>query len=118
MQALIHWTIFLAAACLEVAGDAVIRTGLRGAGLAVVLLGGVMLAIYGVVVNQAEMDFSRLLGTYVAVFALVSVLVGKLYFGDAVSLTTWIGMGIIIAGGLVIQFGPLLQNTGWTSEMP
>ncbi len=51
--ALVAWLIFLAAAVLEVGGDAVIRKGLRS--------GGWML--------------------------------------------TWVGVGIIVVGGLVIQFG-------------
>jgi small multidrug resistance family-3 protein len=70
-----------------------------------VLAGCSLLAIYGVVVNTVDMDFSRLLGVYVAVFAIVSVLAGKFYFGDVVPLSTWIGLAIIVVGGLVIQFG-------------
>jgi drug/metabolite transporter superfamily protein YnfA len=65
----------------------------------------VMLAVYGVLVNVVTWDFSRLLGVYVAVFALVSVLWGRLVFQETVPLSTWLGVGIICAGGAVIQFG-------------
>ena len=58
------------------------------------------------VVNQVKWDFSKLLGVYVGVFALVSVLVGRYFFKEAVPFSTWVGLGIILAGGLVIQFGP------------
>lgn len=45
------WFIFIVAAILEVGGDAVIRKGLRGSGLAVIAIGCTMLGCYGVVVN-------------------------------------------------------------------
>jgi small multidrug resistance family-3 protein len=101
----IAWLIFLAAATLEVTGDAVIRQGLRGSGLPLIAAGCVMLGCYGVVVNLVPWDFSRLLGVYVAVFAAVSVLWGRFVFGESVSALTWVGLAIVIAGGLVIQFG-------------
>jgi drug/metabolite transporter superfamily protein YnfA len=103
----VTWLVFLGAALLEVGGDAVIRKGLRGSGLAVIVLGGVILACYGVLVNMVSWDFSKLLGVYVAAFAVVSVCCGKFVFGEDVPYSTWIGLAIIVAGGLVIQFGQL-----------
>ena len=98
-------SIFVGAAILEVAGDAVVRQGLRGSRLIVILLGCAMLGCYGVVVNTVRWDFSRLLGVYVSVFALVSVLFGCLVFREKVSPATWVGLAVILAGGLIIQFG-------------
>jgi drug/metabolite transporter superfamily protein YnfA len=97
--------IFVAAAVLEVGGDALIRKGLRGGGAAFAALGFGVLGSYGIVVNLLDLDFSRLLGAYVGVFALVSVLTGWLVFDDRVPGSTWIGLGIVLAGSLVIQFG-------------
>ncbi len=105
MKELVHGLLFLAAACLEVGGDAVVRKGLRGNGPLIVLLGAVLLGVYGIVVNVTDLDFSKLLGAYVAVFAAISVLTGKYYFGETIPLSTWVGLGIVIAGGLVIHFG-------------
>jgi small multidrug resistance family-3 protein len=102
----VAWLIFAAAAVLEVAGDAVIRTGLRGGGPAVIAAGCLMLGCYGLVVNTLRWDFSRLLGVYVAMFALVSVLCGRFALGERVPPSTWIGLAMIMAGGLVIQLGP------------
>ena len=101
----VAWFIFVASAVLEVGGDAVIRKGLRGGGPSVILLGCLILASYGVVVNTVRWDFSRLLGVYVAIFALVSVLFGALAFREHVPPATWIGVGIIMLGAGVIQFG-------------
>jgi len=99
------WLVFLGSAFLEVGGDAVVRKGLRGANVVIILTGGLMLAGYGLLVNTVRWDFSRLLGVYVAVFAMVSVMCGRFVFGESVPNSTWVGLAIIVAGGLVIQFG-------------
>jgi len=99
------WLVFLGSALLEVGGDAVVRRGLRGANVVIILAGGLMLAGYGLLVNTVRWDFSRLLGVYVAVFAMVSVMCGRFVFGESVPNSTWVGLAIIVAGGLVIQFG-------------
>lgn len=98
--------ILLAAAALEVGGDAAIRAGLRGRGFGRVALGVGLLAAYGLAVNLVPRDFSRLLGGYVAAFAVVAVLAGRLLFGDALPPATWIGLALIVLGGFVIQLGP------------
>ena len=54
---------------------------------------------------MVKWDFSRLLGVYVAVFALISVLFGSAVFKEKISLSTWVGLAIIILGGLIIQLG-------------
>ena len=103
--ALVPWLIFVLAALLEVAGDAAIRRGLRGGGLVFIAAGFLVLGSYGLVVNAVKWDFSRLLGVYVAFFALVSVLCGRFLFRETIPASTWTGLAIIVAGGLVIQFG-------------
>jgi small multidrug resistance family-3 protein len=105
-MALLIWLAFLAAAILEVGGDALIRKGLRGSGWAAIVIGCIVLACYGLMVNTVKWDFSKLLGVYVAFFATVSVLCGLLAFKETVPSSTWVGLAFIIIGGLVIQFGP------------
>lgn len=102
----VAWTVFIAAAVLEVGGDAATRTGLRGSKLAWIALGFLMLGTYGLVVNLVKWDFSKLLGVYVAVFAVVSVLFSRFVFHESIPASTWLGLAIIATGGLVIQFGP------------
>jgi len=101
----IAWLIFILSAVLEVGGDAMTRKGLRGSGLFFLLAGFVMLGCYGLVVNMVRWDFSKLLGVYVAVFALVSVLCGQFVFKENIPLSTWFGLGLIILGGATIQWG-------------
>ena len=104
------WLVFIAAAILEVGGDALIRKGLRGSGLALIVAGFAALGCYGLVVNIVRWDFSRLLGVYVAVFAVISVLAGRVLFRENVPVSTWIGLAVIVAGGLIIQFGAGSDN--------
>ena len=103
------WLFFVAAAALEVGGDAVIRKGLWGNDLALVGVGAVMLSFYGIAVNMVRWDFSKLLGVYVAVFATLAVLYGRFIFKEHIPPSTWLGLGVIILGGLIIQFGPGLK---------
>src|SRR5262245_30789992 len=102
---IVAWLIFIAAAILEVGGDALIRRGLRGERLAVIVLGCLTLGGYGVVVNMVKWDFAKLLGVYVVLFALVSVCWVRFIFKEPVPVSTWIGVVLIILGGFVIQFG-------------
>jgi small multidrug resistance family-3 protein len=97
--------VMLAAAVLEVSGDAIIRAGLRSHGWLVVALGAVVLAAYGVILNRLPIPFSRLLGPYVALFALASVAFGRFAFREAVPTSTWIGLAVVLLGGAIIQFG-------------
>jgi len=105
MHQLFYVIVFVLAAVLEVAGDAVIRQGLRANAIALIAAGFVMLGCYGVVVNTVKWDFSKLLGVYVAVFAVIAILWGRFVFKEHVPAATWIGLALIVAGGMVIQFG-------------
>jgi small multidrug resistance family-3 protein len=104
---MIHWVwlIFVSAAILEVGGDAVIRKGLRGNSIFMIIIGCAILGSYGVLVNTIKWDFSKLLGVYVAIFALISILFGRFVFRENIPYTTWIGLIIIICGAMIIQFG-------------
>jgi drug/metabolite transporter superfamily protein YnfA len=99
------WLVFIAAAVLEVSGDAVVRKGLRGSGIIIIMIGFAMLGCYGLVVNMVKWDFSKLLGVYVAIFALISLLFGRFVFRESIPMATWIGLSVIVLGGMIIQFG-------------
>jgi drug/metabolite transporter superfamily protein YnfA len=101
----VAWLVFIAAAALEVGGDAIIRKGLRDRGWTWIVGGCLTLAAYGLIVNLVKWDFARLLGVYVGVFALFAVLCGRFALKEDVSMTTWAGLGIILVGGAVIQIG-------------
>jgi small multidrug resistance family-3 protein len=68
-----------------------------------------MLSFYGIAVNMVRWDFSKLLGVYVAVFATLAVLYGRFIFKEHIPPSTWVGIGVIILGGLIIQFASGLK---------
>jgi small multidrug resistance family-3 protein len=134
-----NWTmvgvVLVAAAVLEVGGDAAIRKALKEYGLPYVIPGCFVLALYGLVVNLLsgpekapqwmksfisqylggyQMDFNRLLGVYVAVFALVSILWSWRIIKETISRTAWAGLALIVIGGIVMQFGQRIGD--WVSR--
>jgi small multidrug resistance family-3 protein len=99
------WGVFVASAVLEVGGDALIRAGLRGDRTALVVAGFLILGSYGLLLNTMTWDFTRLLGTYIAVFALTSVLFGVVLFHETPSPPTWAGLLLMLGGAAVMQLG-------------
>ncbi len=98
--------VLIVAAALEVGGDAALRRGLIHSLWPWLLLGAVTLVAYGLVVNlNRSIDFGRLMGTYIAVFFLVSQLISVVFFAERPSLIRIIGGMLIVAGGLVIHLG-------------
>ncbi len=70
-----------------------------------IAVGFVALGSYGLIVNLVKWDFSKLLGAYVAVFAIVAILFGRFVFNENIPFTTWTGLGLVVLGGLIIQLG-------------
>jgi small multidrug resistance family-3 protein len=123
-QELLFWSILFISAVFEVGGDALIRQGLKARGLLFIIPGFLILGTYGVILNLlsgpqwaskwvdlslfksigVEVTFSMLLGVYVAVFAMVSIFGSALFSRERVALSTWMGGGIVLLGGLVIRY--------------
>jgi len=98
--------VLVAAAAAEVVGDLGMRLGLAGPpwGYA---LGVLLLAAYGLIVNQPALAFGRLLGLYIVLFFVVSQLVALITLGERPPASLLLGGALIVAGGLVIHFGGL-----------
>ena len=100
-------TVLFAAAGLEAGGDALIRAGLFGASplrrLACLMMGALVLFLYGCVVNLPRWDFGRLLGIYVAAFFLMAQAFNWIGFGQRPTLPICVGGSLIILGGLIIS---------------
>ncbi len=100
--------LLLFSAVLEAGGDAMVRSGLHGAGLgpriAWMAAGAVVLFAYGVTVNLPPWDFGRLLGVYVTLFFVVAQVISTFVFGKPPTLPIFIGGAMIVAGGLTMTF--------------
>ena len=94
------------AAVLEVAGDALCRAGLRGGRVGLLIFGGVVLWLYGIMVNAPGWNFGRLLGVYIAVFFVVSQVVAFCVLREPISPPMLIGGALIVTGGLVLSCWP------------
>jgi drug/metabolite transporter superfamily protein YnfA len=98
--------ILFVAAVFEAGGDALVRKGLHqgasGMRWVQLLLGAAVLFAYGVIVNTPDWDFGKLLGLYVVFFFLVAQVMSVLVFHQEPSTSTWIGGGLILAGGVVL----------------
>ena len=106
----VAFLVLLIAACVEISGDVKIGQGFAAQSAAAVVLGWVFLGLYGVFVNGYNlltkgMNFSKMLGVYIAVFALMNLLLGWRRAPAEVSASTIVGTAVIVCGGLIIQFG-------------
>jgi multidrug transporter EmrE-like cation transporter len=99
------WAGVVLAALFEVGGDAVIRMGMRSNNFIVMMLGCLVLAAYGLIVNSLGWDFSVTIGIYVGAFASGGVLFGRFLFQENIATTTWIGLAFILTGCLIIHLG-------------
>jgi small multidrug resistance family-3 protein len=100
--------VLLIAAVMEAGGDALVRAGLFGpnalrrAGLLVA--GGLVLFLYGCVVNVPRWDFGRLLGLYVVFFFIAAQVIAWVGFGQRPPPPVLVGGAFIVLGGLGITF--------------
>ena len=95
--------LLVMSALLEVGGDAGMRTGLQGKQTGFVV-GGLLLIVYGLVVNLSKLDFSKLMGIYIAIFFVVSQVLAVLVFKEKIHTPVLIGGALIVAGGCVMTF--------------
>lgn len=105
MSKIVIFGLLTIAACLEVGGDALARSGLHSHGglrYLLLLASAVILLTYGVTVNLGPWNFGRVLGIYVALFFIVAQIVDRLVYGIPPSIPTLVGGTLIVSGGLVL----------------
>jgi hypothetical protein len=92
--------ILLAAACMEVGGDAAVRWGLKSGQTVGFVLGASVLFAYSLLVNQPRWDFSQSLGIYIVLFFIISQLTGYFIFHEALTQGRLMGGLLVAAGGI------------------
>lgn len=63
------------------------------------------LVSYGLVVNVSRLDFNKLMGTYIAVFFVVSQTIAYIAFQQKPTLPLLVGGSLVLLGGAIIQVG-------------
>ena len=108
MKYLIVLACLVVATVAESFGDATIRIGLfertGAARLTTILGGGVLLLIYGLMLNFAPLPFARVVGFYIATLFLVWQVVTFVTFRTIPSAPVLVGGALIVIGGLVVSF--------------
>lgn len=103
---LIAWAFLIGATTFESFGDATVRIGLfERSGLAraaTMAGGGVLLFLYGLMLNLAPLPFERVVGLYIATLFVVWQVVTFVSFRTLPSLPVLVGGALIVAGGLVV----------------
>ena len=98
--------VLILAAAFEIGGVAAVRHGLVRASWAWLLAGAAALVAYGLTVNvYRRLDFGPLMGTYIAIFFVVSLAISTMLFGERPSAALLAGGFLIVAGAVVIQAG-------------
>ena len=98
----------IVAASLEAFGDAVVRMGLgQTAWLprsGLFLAGAILLFGYGLSLNLAPIEFSRVVGLYIATLFIIWQLVNLIVFRSPPGIPVLLGGALIVVGGLVVTF--------------
>ena len=102
------FAFLIAATALETVGDAVVRLGLlrdawlpRGGFFAV---GAALLFGYGLSLNLAPIEFSRVVGLYIAILFVMWQVVNLVVFRNTPAVPVIVGGVFIVFGGVVVTF--------------
>jgi hypothetical protein len=98
----------IVATLLETFGDAIVRIGigqtawLPRSGL--FLAGALLLFGYGLSLNLAPIEFSRVVGLYIAILFVMWQLVNLIVFRSPPGMPVLFGGVLIVVGGLIVTF--------------
>jgi hypothetical protein len=100
----------IAATVLEVSGDAVVRialhnhSGLTSARIALFVLGAILVFGYAACLNLAPLEFSQVVGLYIATLFIIWQVINFTFFRAIPTLPILVGGAMIVAGGIVVSF--------------
>ena len=105
----VHPLVFLiVATTFEAIGDAIVRKAIYehtgAARIAFFAAGGALLLGYGTALNLAPVEFSRVVGLYIATLFVVWQIINFAMFRSAPSAPVVFGGGLIVIGGVIVTF--------------
>ena len=102
------FVFLIAATALETVGDAVVRLGLMRDALlpraAFFAVGAAFLFGYGLSLNLAPVEFSRVVGLYIAILFVMWQVVNLVVFHDPPAAAVIVGGVFIVFGGALVTF--------------
>ncbi len=102
------FAFLIIATTLEAFGDAIVRMGINESAWAprcgLFLAGAFLLFGYGFSLNLAPIEFSRVVGLYIATLFVVWQIVNLIVFKTAPDAPILFGGALIVAGGFVVTF--------------
>lgn len=69
-----------------------------------ILFGGILLLVYGLMINAAPLPFGRIVGFYIATLFVIWQIVSYATFSTVPNAPVLVGGALIVAGGLVVSF--------------
>jgi small multidrug resistance family-3 protein len=98
----------IVATTLETLGDAIVRIGIGQAAWlprsGLFVAGGLLLFGYGFSLNLAPIEFSRVVGLYIATLFIVWQIVNFVVFRTNPAVPVLLGGVLIVVGGLIVTF--------------
>jgi hypothetical protein len=94
----------LVATTLEATGDAIVRHALGDQRIALFVLGGALLFGYGLMLNLAPLEFSKVVGLYIATLFVVWQVINFFAFRSLPTAPILVGGALILTGGLIVSF--------------
>lgn len=107
-QTLPPLVFLIVATVLEASGDAIVRRALYehvgAARVGLFLAGAALLLSYGTFLNLAPLEFSRVIGLYLATLFVVWQLINFIFFRTLPTLPILVGGALVVIGGAIITY--------------
>jgi hypothetical protein len=71
---------------------------------ALFIAGSILLFGYGICLNLAPTEFSRVVGLYIATLFVMWQITNLIVFGSPPGAPVWLGGALIVVGGLIVTF--------------
>ena len=108
-EILLTLLFLILATTLEVCGDALVRKSIHeytGTYRIIAAVAGALLLFgYGFMLNLAPVEFSKVVGLYIATLFIIWQTISYFVYNSVPSIPVLIGGGLIVVGGLIVTFG-------------
>jgi hypothetical protein len=108
LEKLVIFGFLVLATTVEASGDAIVRMGLNEQALVprivLFVIGAMLLFGYGLSLNLAPLEFSKVVGLYIATLFVVWQIISFIAFRSVPTVPILMGGALIVAGGGIVTF--------------